>query len=382
MSQVIIIGAGYVGLAYSYLFNKLGKSINVVEVDKQKLNNLQNGISPLSETKIKELIESQPESISYSDSPKISEDTELIIVSVPTSSIGNELDTSILTNVLDSLSTVDVPVIIKSTVPVGFTKKYIERSSNQNIVFSPEFLREGNAVEDILHPSRIILGTDNNDLYNKVREYFNHIHSPIIQMSPSEAEAVKLLSNTYLAMRVAFFNEVDTFAHFNGLDTDDVISGMSFDPRIGDVYNNPSFGYGGYCLPKDVKQTAALTSQYFSPLITNIDESNKRRKEYTVLQVIKSQAKSVGVYTFEMKHNSDNHRESALLDICNDLKNYGITVNYLKSKAPTNINPAFNGYDTVEELADNSEFILTNRIHKELLPYKHKLISRDVSSVD
>lgn len=375
MDRIIIIGGGYVGLAHACLFQKNKDWIvELVEINQDKVSSLENGISYINEKEIVKIVKDKPSNLIYNTKLNISSDTIAIFIALPTDSFEGNLCTELIENVLKNINISNIPIVIKSTVPIGFSKSL----NRFDIVFSPEFLREGNAIHDLSNPSRLVIGCENHEMLLKVEKIYKKVVPtpfPILHMGYTEAEAVKLFSNTYLALRVAFFNEVDTFSIENGLDVENIIMGMGLDYRIGKHYNNPSFGYGGYCLPKDVKQAHKLVN---SPLIKSIKDSNQYRKEYLAQYILKRNIKSVGVFNFAMKFNSDNDRESALFDVVNILKEHGIHI-YMYNNSNY---PQFENISHFDEFVGKSDIILTNRMTKELESLKYKVITRDLFGKD
>ena len=279
----------------------------------------------------------------------------------------------------------DITIVIKSTIPVGFTEKVRKKYNFKNIFFSPEFLREGNALYDNLHPSRIIVG----DTTEQAKEFANLLseaseddNTEILLMQNTEAEAVKLFANTFLALRVAYFNELDTYARVKNLNTKNIIRGVCLDPRIGTHYNNPSFGYGGYCLPKDTKQLLANYRDIPQNLIESIVKSNKTRKQFIAKEIIRLNPEVIGVYRLTMKHGSDNFRSSAIQDIINIFKEYNKTVVIYE---PTLKEQEFNGCRVVNDLNEfknMSSVIIANRFNSELSDVSDKVYTRDLFMCD
>ena len=314
---------------------------------------------------------------------------DYVIISTPTNydEVKNYFDTSSVELSIERVLEVnsDATIIIKSTIPVGFVKRMREKYGVNNIIFSPEFLREGHALYDNLYPSRIIVG----DTTDKAVTFANLLKEGALKenidvkfMDSTEAEAVKLFSNTYLAMRVSFFNELDTYAEVNGLNTKDIIEGMGLDPRIGDYYNNPSFGYGGYCLPKDTKQLLANYNGVPQNMITAIVKSNDTRKDYIAHVILDKHPKVVGIYRLTMKANSDNFRCSAIQNIMKKLKDNNIEIIIYE---PSFKLDEFEGYKVIKnfnDFANMSDVILANRLEEELSSCKSKVYTRDLYSRD
>ena len=276
----------------------------------------------------------------------------------------------------------DLPILIKSTIPVGYTESQREKYNCENIIFSPEFLREGKALYDSLNPSRIIVG-DNSKLGQKIAELYKNEaknNPEILFMDSTEAEAVKLFANTYLAMRVSYFNELDTFAEMKGLSTKDIIMGVSTDPRIGNYYNNPSFGYGGYCLPKDSKQLYANFENVPNAMFGAVIDANQIRKDYISDRILKDNPQTVGIYRLVMKKDSDNFRKSAIFDVISNIKDKSEVIIY----EPNVDDEYFEGLKVVNDLDKfkNSDIIVANRLDEELRDVAEKVYTRDIFNKD
>lgn len=311
------------------------------------------------------------------------ENSKYIIICTPTNfdHKTNSFDTSSIEDVVTKIKKVNnaAVIIIKSTVPIGYTRK-IKNKYNMNIIFSPEFLREGKSLYDNLYPSRIIVGSKSNDgekFAEILKNSSKQSNVNILYMDSDEAESVKLFSNTYLAMRVAFFNELDTFALDKGYSSKDIISGVSLDPRIGDYYNNPSFGYGGYCLPKDIKQLYSNYQNVPKILIEAIINSNNTRKKYIADYIKNQKPKTVGIYRLTMKSNSDNFRESSIIDIIQNLKTDGINVVIYEPKINDNTYLECKIINDLSKFVNMSSIILANRIDKNIKNNK-KIFTRDI----
>ncbi|HDW9245018.1 TPA: nucleotide sugar dehydrogenase, partial [Campylobacter coli] len=274
----------------------------------------------------------------------------------------------------------DAIVIIKSTIPIGYTKYLKMTFAVKDIIFCPEFLREGNALYDNLYPSRIIIGSKGENAHNVAKIFSSSVlkeNTPVLFMDSSEAESVKLFSNTYLAMRVGFFNELDTFAKSNKLNTEDIISGVCADPRIGNYYNNPSFGYGGYCLPKDSKQLLSNFKDIPNALIQAIVQTNDLRKKFIIQEILSKEVDTVGFYRLIMKHESDNFRNSVMLDLINEIQKYKQVVIY----EPLIDSKQFNGCEIendFEKFINRIEMIVANRLDKQLTTYRDKVYTSDI----
>lgn len=345
--NIVVVGTGYVGLSMATLLAQNNRVI-AVDIVQKKVDMINERKSPICDKGIEEAFQNQAlDLIATTDARSAYNDAEYVIVATPTNydSELNFFDTSAVESVIDEALSVNptVNIVVKSTVPVGFTKKTRNKKQCTNIYFSPEFLREGWALYDNLYPSRIIVGADVND--DKQMEVANEFISLLKQgakkddisslvMGLTESEAVKLFANTYLALRVSYFNELDTYAEMKALNTNDIIKGVCLDPRIGEHYNNPSFGYGGYCLPKDTKQLLANYENVPENLIEAIVQANSTRKDFIANQIIRevkditnaSVNAVVGVFRLAMKMNSDNFRQSSIIGVMDRLRNSGITV--------------------------------------------------------
>ena len=385
--KLTVIGTGYVGLSIATLLSTR-HDVVAFDIDKDKVNKINNRISPIKDKElVKILCHSDISLIATNKKDVAYLDAELIIICTPTNYDldTNEFDTSTVEETIrDSIKINNkLSIFIKSTVPVGFTEKMRTKFNKEDIYFSPEFLREGKSVYDNQHPSRIIVGGES----EKARDFSkilldiardNKEEPPVILMNSNEAEAVKLFSNTYLAMRIAFFNELDSYCEFNMLDTRSVIKGISFDPRIGDYYNNPSFGYGGYCLPKDTQQLLKNYEKVPNNIIRAIVDANSTRKEFIANQIIAKKPKVVGIYRLVMKEGSDNFRESAVQGIMKRIKAKGIKIIIFE---PEFKEKTFYGSYVLEDLEDffnQSDIIIANRKSSDLDKVTHKVYSRDL----
>ena len=391
--KIAIAGTGYVGLSNAVL---LAQHNDVIAVDivQEKVDLINNRKSPIADKEIEEYLREKNLHLkATTEAEKAYSKADYIVISTPTNydPDKNYFDTSSIEAVLDIIADVNkkATVIIKSTVPVGYTevisKKYPELL---NILFTPEFLREGKALYDNLYPSRIIIGLPQNctkELQAKAEVFVKMLKEGAIKeniatlyVHTTEAEAIKLFANTYLAMRVSFFNELDTYADIKGLNTEQIIKGVCLDPRIGDFYNNPSFGYGGYCLPKDTKQLLANYADVPNNIISAIVEANRTRKDFIAAEIMAKKPKVVGIYRLTMKHNSDNFRHSSIQGIMKRLKANGIEVivcepamkeeNFFGSKVIGNF----------DEFKASSDVIVANRMAKELLDVDGKIYSKDL----
>lgn len=387
--KIVVVGMGYVGLSNAVL---LAQNNQVVAIDllQEKINMINNRLSPIDDRDIQEYLDSGELNLNAtSDTRRAYIDADYIIISTPTNYDINKnfFDTSSVELVIEEVLSINPTafIVIKSTIPVGYTKKARIKYETNNIIFSPEFLREGKALYDNLYPSRIIVG----DYSEKAKIFANLLVKGamkndinILFTNSSEAEAIKLFSNTYLAMRVAFFNELDTYAEIRNLNTKNIIEGICLDPRIGMYYNNPSFGYGGYCLPKDTKQLVANFEDIPQNIMKAIVDANRTRKDHITNRIAEKNPKIVGIYRLAMKKDSDNFRYSAILGIIKRIQKKGIKViiydpsidkeNYENSKVISNL----------DEFLKTSDIILANRIDDEIKEFESKIYTRDIFERD
>lgn len=381
--KICIVGAGYVGFSLSVLLSEKN-DIVVYDIDKEKVDMINNNISPIEDEDIYYYLNNKKLNLKATCNYQVAfENSKYIIICTPTNfdCKTNSFDTSSIEDVITKIKNVnnDAVIIIKSTVPIGYTKK-IKNRYGMNIIFSPEFLREGKSLRDNLYPSRIIVGSKSSDgekFAEILKNSSENSNVNILYMDSDEAESVKLFSNTYLAMRVAFFNELDTFALDKGYSSKDIINGVSMDPRIGDYYNNPSFGYGGYCLPKDSKQLYSNFQNIPENLIEAIINSNDTRKEYIANYIKNKKPATVGVYRLTMKSNSDNFRESSIIDIIHKLRNDGINVVIYEPKINDSTYIECKIINDLSKFVDMSSIILANRIDKNIENNK-KVFTRDI----
>lgn len=397
--KIALAGVGYVGLSLAVLLSQQNE-VFAIDVIKEKVNQINNKISPIQDKEIEEYLKTKDLNLTATTFPNVAyKDADFIIIATPTNydSEKNFFDTSHVEEVIELASTINnhATYVIKSTIPVGYTEQLKKQFPSLKIIFSPEFLRESKALYDNLYPSRIIIGSSKTDesLKEQGRVFANLLKNAclkpdvsLLEMDATEAEAVKLFANTYLALRVAYFNELDTYAESKGLNAKDIIDGVCLDPRIGAHYNNPSFGYGGYCLPKDTKQLKANFRNVPENLISAIVEANKTRKDFIALEIIKkckslkkdNKDVAIGIYRLTMKKDSNNFRDSSILDIIKKLIKVGYKLNiYEPNLNSLTIKDAIliNNFD---EFIKTSDIIVANRMNDLLKPYQSKVFTRDI----
>lgn len=387
--NITIVGAGYVGLSNAVLLAK-NNNVTVLDINSERVNSINKRHSPIADELLEKYLISEPLNICATTDISIAyANAELIIIATPTDYdvVLNKFDTSSVEATLQTALKLNpnATILIKSTIPIGFTESMNVYFETDRILFSPEFLREGKALFDNLYPSRIIIGEKSSRANEIAKLFADGCLSKkvnILLMNSREAEAVKLFSNTYLAMRVAYFNELDTYACENSLNTKDIISGVCLDPRVGAYYNNPSFGYGGYCLPKDTKQLLANYRSIPQNLIGAIVESNNTRKEYIVQSILRLNPKTVGIYRLIMKSGSDNFRSSAIQNIIHKLKDHNIKVIIYE---PTLKGDKFEQLQVInqfDEFKSLSDVIVSNRLSDELKDCREKVYTRDIFNND
>ena len=381
--NIAIAGAGYVGMSLGVLLSR-NHEVVIYDIDEYKVNQINNKINPIKDQDIDEYLEKKSLTLRATNNPiEAFENAEIVFISTPTDFLQDSFDTSVVDSVLDKILSINNKslIVIKSTIPVGHTESLQKKYATNNIVFSPEFLREGKALYDNLYPSRIIVG-GKIDKSKKVADLFMRSalneDIPVLYMSSNEAEAVKLFSNTYLAMRVAFFNELDTFSLNKNLNTKKLIEGLSHDHRIGDHYNNPSFGYGGYCLPKDSKQLLTHYKDIPQELISAITKSNDLRKETIAQKILKTGEKDIGIYRLTMKEGSDNFRSSAIVSILDYLKDKNLNIFIYEPILNDESYMGFHLINDINRFKRKAGLIIANRYSKDLEDAQNKLFTRDI----
>lgn len=393
--KITVAGAGYVGLSNAVLLAQ-HNTVYAFDIDRRKVEMINNRISPIADSEISRyMTEEELHLTAVTDSEKAFDGADTIMIATPTDYDEklNYFDTSSLEKVIEDVIKYapDALVVVRSTVPVGYTKQLTEKYGLKNVMFMPEFLREGKALADNLRPTRIVVGLDSETpgLLDRAKEFVELIlegaikeYIPVLYVKSTEAEAIKLFANTFLALRVAYFNELDTYAQVCGLDSDQIIRGVCLDPRIGHYYNNPSFGYGGYCLPKDTMQMLANYKNIPQDIIGAIIQSNSTRKRVIADTILERNPETVGIYRLIMKAHSDNYRQSAVIDIIEMIKHENIRVVIYE---PTLKENEFMGAEVMHDLDEFkrvSDVIAANRYDAELDDVKDKVYTRDLYSKD
>ena len=382
--NIVVFGLGYVGLSNAIMLSRKHR-VTVVDIDSYKVDCVNHRISPIDDKEIKQFLVEQDVDLKATLHWKDAcQDAEIVVIATPTNYVESTqgFDVATVETVIEQVRSINkrALIIIRSTIPVGFVESYRSNGEN-NLCFVPEFLREGHALQDNLFPSRIVVGMKGNK-GRQVADLFlgccERQDAPVLLTGPSEAEAIKLFANAYLATRVAFFNELDTFALVKKLDAKTIIEGVGLDPRIGTHYCNPSFGYGGYCLPKDSKELLTNFKNIPQALIQAIIQSNQTRKGFIAKTATTLAQSTIGIYRLTMKSGSDNFRESAILDIIKALQKAGVSIVIYEPLLKVNEFKGCRVVNNLDSFTQQVELILANRKHQELSPYMDKVLTRDI----
>jgi UDPglucose 6-dehydrogenase len=388
-TKIAVVGLGYVGLSIAVLLAQHNDVVGV-EIDADKVRELEAGRSPIHDTEIAAFLAKGDLRLTFSQDPTTAyADADFVVIATPTDydPVTNSFNTQSVEGVIADVAKIrpEATMVIKSTIPVGFVLDARKRLGTENVIFSPEFLREGKALHDNLHPSRIVVGEQS----DRARRFADLLvqgavdkDCPVLLTAPTEAEAIKLFANTYLAMRVAYFNELDSFAISHELSSRQIIEGVGLDPRIGMHYNNPSFGYGGYCLPKDTRQLLASYNNVPQRLIEAIVESNATRKDFILTQVLALQPETIGIYRLVMKEGSDNFRSSSILGILHRLKDAGAEVVIYEPAIDSDKFQDLRVFKDLKDFKDAADVILANRQTAELADVVNKIYTRDIFHLD
>jgi len=386
--KILVLGLGYVGTANAVLLSQHNEVV-CYDLNADRINLINNKKSPIEDKEASEYLSEKKLNLRGVSEFPSQDDFDFVIIATPTNydPDTNYFDTSTVESCIDNLHSQNskATIIIRSTLPVGFIERVQKKYPNQEIIFVPEFLREGRALHDSLYPSRIVVGSHSDQskkFANLLVEGATNKEVEVLHTKPTEAESSKLFANAFLAMRVTFFNELDSFAMTRNLDTKEIVKAVSLDPRIGDYYNNPSFGYGGYCLPKDTKQLLRNFDQVPQKIIEAIIDSNTMRKDFLVLEIAKLKPKKVGVYRLAMKEGSDNIRESSMQGIMKRVKAKGIPMIIYEPLIKEQTFFIFLFYTDLEQFKKDSDLILCNRNSSELSDVQDKIFTRDIFQQD